>query len=467
MKKTDFTGWQHAFSFAFEQAIKQKAFIVFMVIGCIVALFLKPAITFFGSLSEDEADKKTEVQTLTVYDESGLGIDYNEFLDSFRYQDVEIVTADVSEFDANVERLKSLSEKKDDQNKNAEKNMELLVHITYEEGIFNMNFVKSAVAGINSDDGKQFVSDFKDYFTNKKLKAIEVTEEQMAFIAQTVESKVVFTDETGAIITDDDNEGISMEEYGALLGLLMVVIMIVSFCGGTIANSIVVEKSTKVIEYLMINIRPMALITGKILACLCSVVIQFGSMLICFGISGIVETAMFGTKETAEGSVDMIGETVSMLAQVSVDKVVLCFLMMLGSIMFFCILAGVSGASVSKIEELAEGIKNYNMIMIVGAYASMAIVIFMLTGSVSTVIINVFSVLPVFSAFLAPGMFLIGKIGYIVAIISFIVTLISVYALFRFASNVFEALIFHNGSVMKFKDIMGIAKSKKMNREAK
>ena len=73
-----------------------------------------------------------------------------------------------------------------------------------------------------------------------------------------------------------------MEEYMVLLMGIMIVTMIVSLSGGSIATSIVTEKTTRVVEYLMINVRPMALIVGKILASLVMVFVQHWVSVILF-----------------------------------------------------------------------------------------------------------------------------------------------------------------------------------------
>lgn len=102
-------------------------------------------------------------------------------------------------------------------------------------------------------------------------------QEQLDFINQPVTSRVEHTTQEGEITPEEDGEGISMSEYYVLLAGIVIVLMIVNMGGGQIALSIVTEKSTKVVEYLMINVRPMALIVGKILAALTTVLIQFAA----------------------------------------------------------------------------------------------------------------------------------------------------------------------------------------------
>lgn len=133
----------------------------------------------------------------------------------------------------------------------------------------------------------------------------DVEQEQLDFINQPVESRVEHTTQDGEITPEEDGEGISMAEYYVLLAGIVVVVMIVNLSGGQIAMSIVTEKSTKVVEYLMINVRPMALIVGKILAALITVVIQFAAFGVSYLLSGAISRLIFGDVPAArrqEGS---------------------------------------------------------------------------------------------------------------------------------------------------------------------
>ena len=76
MKKSDFLGWKEVFAFSFEQGIKEKAFVIFLVIMFLVMLLATPVTTFF---KQDEGEvKSSSIRTLQVYDLTGLPIAYEE-----------------------------------------------------------------------------------------------------------------------------------------------------------------------------------------------------------------------------------------------------------------------------------------------------------------------------------------------------------------------------------------------------
>ena len=124
------------------------------------------------------------------------------------------------------------------------------------------------------------------------------------------------------------------------------------------------------------------------------------------------------------------------------------------------ILAGLAGASVSKIDELAEGLKLYNMVMILGSYLGIGMCIVLMMGGDNQLFVNICSILPVSAPFVVPASILLGKIPMSIAVISMILLLLLTAVLFSFTAKVYESMIFYNGSVLKLKDILQIAKNR-------
>lgn len=457
MKKSDFSGWQEVFRFALEQGIKQKAYTGFLIFMAIITLISLPVITMIQKSGQDE-NKKSEVSVLTIYDETGLAIDYSKALLDKKYVDVQIVTETEMTLEEHTKALE-----------NSEKSTEILVHITYEEtGYFNLAFIKAANAALRRKDCNHLSEDFRSFFEEARIQAIDVSEEQMAFINQKVETKVQFTLENGEIATEEEaNEAISLEEYYVLLGLIMISMMIISICGGSIATSIVTEKTTRVVEYLMINVRPMALIVGKILANLLLVFIQIVIIGICYLISSVINTALFGGVSGEQTA--MLDSVVNSFEKLSVGNLILSVVIILLGVLFYSIVAGLAGASVSKMEEMAEGLKVYQVLLTLGAYIGIFLCILQILGTANETVVNICCMIPIATPFIVPANLLTGHVSVVWAIISIIILIIATAGLLVFTARVYESLIFYNGNVMKFKDILQIAKrrSKAMGKEEK
>lgn len=452
MRKSDYIGWQEVFRFSLVQGMKQKAYYGFLIVMLVVMIFSQPVASLLQSFDKEE-EYTSEVSVLTIYDETGLPIDYAKALEEAAYAGVSIETAAAQTFE---EHVKALEE--------SEESTELIVKIAYEEsGYFNLTFVKSANAQLSEDDCNQLADAFVAFFDEARIEAIEVTKEQLDFLNQPVATKQEFLTSTGGMVPEkEENEGISYEEYMVLLMGITVVTMIVSLSGSSIATSIVTEKSTRVVEYLMINVRPMALIVGKILASLLMVLVQFAAIGVGYVISAGLNAALFGKsiiQDAQAGEVDT-SVILQMLSNIEVADVLVAVVIILCGVMFYSILAGLAGASVSKMEEIAEGMKLYQMVMVVGAYLGIGLCIVLMMGGENQAFVMVCSLLPFSAPFVVPACLILGKVTMGIALISMVLLLVLTALLFAFTAKVYESMIFYNGSVLKLKDILQIAKNR-------
>lgn len=444
MKKSDFSGWKDVFAFSMEQGMKEKSFRIFLVIMFLVMLLASPVMTFF----EGDDQPSTSIEKVLVFDETGFGIDYKDCLaDDDIYKNVTVSVKDAAEYDS---ALKALEQE--------EKSATVLVKVAFNPEMgFDLTMVKTADSAFDNDEADAFENTFVDFFYRAKLTAVDVTTEQLDFMNRPIEVTSTRMSSDGVVSEYVEEEGISMDQYMVLLGAIMVVTLIISFSGSSISTSIITEKSTRVIEYLMINVRPMALLVGKILASLCLTLIQFLVIGIGYLGSKALTSALFG--EGVKGGMEVtLMETLSAF---SATSLIVALLIIVAGVLCFCIIAGLAGASASKMEEMQESMKLFQLSMIVGAYLGIFLCIMQLTGSVSSMLITVCCLIPIAAPFIAPINLLTGTIGMPVALISLAIVIVTAVLLFIFAARVYEAMIFHNGKVLKFKDIVGLAKAKK------
>ncbi|MCM1568483.1 MAG: ABC transporter permease [Roseburia sp.] len=449
MKKNDFTGWKEVFSFSFVQGVKQKSYVGFIIVMGLILLLYTPVATLIKQ-SRDIEEEPSEVTVLTVYDETGLPVNYENALPKERYARTLVTVKAAEGYEEHVAALET-----------EEDSTQVVVRITYEEGSFHLTFVKSAKAALADKDYEQLAGSFEDFFERAKLDAVDVSVEQLAFVNRPVFSQIKFTSEEGQIDSREENESISLEEYYILFGGIVIVLMIISFSGSSIAVSVVTEKSTRVVEYLMMNVRPMALIVGKVLACLAMVVLQFAAMGACYFLSLVINGALFETAGDYRAVIQDSAQILSKMPGLQTGNVIIALAIILTGVLFFSMMAGLAGASVSKMEEMAEGLKIYQMVMITGYFIGIFLCVLQISGTASETMINICCILPVAAPFIVPGNLLLGKIGVGTALLSGALLMVLTVVLFLFTARVYEALIFYNGNVMKFKDILQIARTRR------
>ena len=453
MKRNEYAGWREVFAFSFQQELKQKSFIIMLIVMCAIILASAPVSTWLKQRDQEQV-KATEVSSFTIYDETGLEIDYSQAMNGERYGSMQVVSAPGGTFEAHVQALEE-----------SQDSTEVIVHVTYEEmGYFNLTFVKAASADLKDTDCDKLCEDFQEFFQDARIRVVDVSQEQLDFINQPVMTQVEYTTPEGEISPEEKDEGISMNEYYILLAGIVIVMMFVNMSGSQIALSIVTEKSTRVVEYLMINVRPMALIVGKILAALVTVLIQFAAYGVSYLLSRGLNAALFGS-EQAVVEAEQASEMLEMFAGINGVSLLLAAAMILVGVMLFSIVAGLAGASVSKMEEMAEGLKLYQMFMVIGSYIGIFLCIMQMIGNVSDVVVNICCILPLSAPFVLPGNLLLGKVGTGTAVVSLIVVFLCTVGLFVFTARVYESMIFYNGNVLKLKDILQIARNRKVASE--
>ena len=222
-----------------------------------------------------------------------------------------------------------------------------------------------------------------------------------------------------------------------------------------IAHSIVTEKSTRVIEYLLTSVKPLAIIVGKILAMLTAVVLQIVSMIVVVFISNKIASSLNpGSGESVLSQ--YLPENI--FGNLNIFNLALSLILIVLGLIFYATLAGLTGATVSKVEEINEALKLFNFTNLIGSYIAIGAAIVLMIGGVNGFIIFSF-LFPLSSPYILPGAILIGKASLPIVATSIALQLVFIILLFRFVAKVYETLILHNGNAIKIKDLFKISKT--------
>ncbi len=232
-----------------------------------------------------------------------------------------------------------------------------------------------------SKDTKVSKSDVEAYngFVQKHFEEVllsnqKVSKEALDIIHSCQE--VEFYDELNqdGVPEQENKERNKRDAYWLVYGIAMVILFMLAFGGERIAMSIIVEKSSKIMEYLMTSVKPMAVVVGKVLASLLLLVIQFTAIFASLGISVVIAGFI-----NSEGTFRMPSAVSGMfksgsLSSVTPVNLILAFLILVAGFLLYGMLAALAGAAVSKMEEISEGVKIYSFIMIIGAYLSIFVI---------------------------------------------------------------------------------------------
>ncbi len=242
--------------------------------------------------------------------------------------------------------------------------------------------------------------------------------------------------------------------------------------GQTVAQSIATEKTSRVMELLLTSVRPLAVVIGKVLAmCLVSiaqflVIAGLGAATFAatapFGIGGdimkIMENPAAQTGQDAEIAQALSGS----FGTISPLTFVLILVIFILGFLFYALIAALVGASVSRMEDLAQAMQPYSLIGVLGFYLAYFPVIFNAesfeSGAASSNSMQLFSYyFPVSSPFSLPSALLLGtlSLGQVLAAVLILAVFVVLVAVI--VARVYEMIILHNGSRLKFKDIISMA----------
>lgn len=466
MKKINCTGWRKVFSFTLQQNLKSTSSIVFLTIFFVVGLLSMPLLEklvpvdeaalnmdLAAATSSVSADLLTETDSesspiKTVYFVNKTSFPL-ENLDEFiglnpAFSKTEVENGDLDYESWEAEQPQGLG------------GYSLYVSLKLDESGFHLNCEAPLKSYLDTEDLTLFEYSFTQYLDLKKLEWSGLSATQIDALRTQVSGSVSQLDEDGNPVSGLD---FNNSEYWTSYSLIIIIIFIIAISAEGIAVSVLTEKSSKIVEYLMMSIKPMALIVGKTLAMLCSVLIQFGALiagmlLSCF-LNGFLQEQTLAFVPAASLKQFL---SLDIFKTVNPFVILIMFLIVGAGLIFYCTLAGVAGASVSRMEEIGEALKLYNIIMVIGAYFGLGIAISSSAGGIS-VINYIAYLLPLSSPFIVPVHLVLGKIPVYVALISLgILILFIVLALYA-ASRIYTNMLFYNGKPMKLKDMIQFIKN--------
>lgn len=261
----------------------------------------------------------------------------------------------------------------------------------------------------------------------------------------------------GEAVVCEDSFTWDNTEYNVTYGLLMITIFLVAFCAEGVSHSVLMEKSSKIVETLLLSVSPLATIVGKILASIAILLMEFAG----FGLGLVASCFLNGYLKTGQLSFLPAQAAESFLSAQAFQtasplRLLLAAVILLTGLLFYGVLSGICGASVSRMEEIGEALKLYNLLYILGAY--FALICAMASAGGYSVLNCIAYLLPVSAPFLVPAHLILGKISLWFGLCSFALLAVFVWLAFLLASRIYANMLFYNGSPMKLKDFVRFAR---------
>lgn len=442
MKKTNITGWKDVFSFTLIQTLKSKAFIVSYVILLSLVCISMPIISLITTNSED-TETVSPINIVYVNNQTTLPqMDFswlkgNEKMSNITFEPMQ------EDYDTVADRIE------------VGETDSVILTISDKKGMYFLDFVKATGGPVKDSSLNSLGAAVLEQFNMFRIETLRITPDQNTILQAPVTTTVTMVDASGNPIVKKDTS-ITMNEYWFIYGLIFIVLMVNIMASSQIATSIVTEKSTRVVEFLLTSVKPLALMIGKIIAMLTAVLLQMASMVVMVFISNKI-TAIFLSKGT-----NILSNTLpaNIFQNLNTLNIIFCIISIALGLIFYASLAGLAGATVSKIEEISEGLMLFNLTNIVGVYIGFGAASSLMNGENAFV---TFSFLfPLSSPFVLPGAILIGKASIPIIAGALGLQLVFIILLFMFVAKIYETLILHNGARIKMNDLFKIYKISKI-----
>ena len=182
--------------------------------------------------------------------------------------------------------------------------------------------------------------------------------------------------------------------------------MLIMYSTTYIVRSIIDEKTTNLVETLMVSVRPLALVTGKILASMLLMLINFiaiaGGMLLSFFAMTLLPDSM-----ASKDIISTLGFDSALSNLNWATGFVFIVSILLGYITF-SIIGGISGTTCSTMEDAESANTVVVLLSFFGYFGSLATMAF--GGKTISIIV---SLVPFLSVFTAPVRYTLGQINIV------------------------------------------------------
>ena len=458
-------GWQKVFGFTFVQFVKTKSFIVSsIIIGVIVILLVGglniiPKLAGAGDIITGSGDTSVEMNFRTVYLADEAGILNDEDTEALGNYGLHFTPSDKTA-DKLIEETSAADEGQ----------AVILISADEDDGTISGYSVKVYYSpdtdSASIDAAAGFVSGMVTY---RNMINCGVSPENFEASQRYVNTSKI---EAGA---GEWSVLETMINYIVPMVVSLILFILIFAYGQTVAQSIATEKTSRVMELLLTSVRPLAVVIGKVLAMGLISLLQF--LMICilgvvsfaatapFGIGGDIMKMMDNPALQTGQNADIAQALTSSFGTLSPLTFILIFVIFILGFLFFALIAALVGASVSRMEDLAQAMQPYSLLGVLGFYLAyfpvMTTMNSLESGAASISGMQMFSYFfPISSPFALPSALLLGTLSLPQVLIAVLILAAFDVLVAVVVARVYEMIILHNGSRLKFGDIIKMAGKK-------
>ena len=249
--------------------------------------------------------------------------------------------------------------------------------------------------------------------------------------------------QTPLTYTEKFIRNMNLTEYVVGLLLTFVMFFAVYYYGYGVAMSISSEKTSRVMETLIISAKPSKILIGKCLAMGTVGLLQLG---------GLMAFAGFCYKFILPEGFQIAGVDLAVSGFTPKTLIFLIIYFILGYALY-AVMNSVCGAAVSKIEDLNSAMMPVSILVIIGFYLGYFTSVM---GGGSGALSKLAVYLPISSPFAVPFKLITGEINMQELGISILLLVLAIVIVTTFSVRIYSASVMHYGNRLKWKELKKI-----------
>ncbi len=410
------------FAFTLKDNVRKKAFIIttVLVLVLIFAACSIPAIISGGDSGDSGdvgAEPGDEKKNYTCYllDQNSLVPGALEAL-SLAFSDVEFTKGDpnkISQYKETIESDKTVA----------------LLEILEGETMPSLRFtVTDFMSGTPTDSMAKVI---EQLFVSDTLKKAGISEQQ---------TKLALSDISYTVVPAG-----KMDVTGYALGIVLTLLMFFSiyYYGYGVSMSVASEKTSRVMETLIVSAKPSRILLGKCLA---------------MGTLGLLQLSVFiiaaalGYTFIVPNDFTISGVPLALSSFTPISAILILVFFILGYSLY-AMINSVCGATVSRIEDLQSAMMPSVLISLISFYAAY-MVLFLPDQTIRRVI----SYIPFTSSFIMPFRLLNETVAALDIVISVVLLLVAIIVVSIVSVRLYSASVMHYGQRLKIRDLFRLSK---------
>ena len=224
---------------------------------------------------------------------------------------------------------------------------------------------------------------------------------------------------------------------------VMLIYFLVLFYGQGVANSVILEKTSKLMDFFLVSVEPVAMVLGKVLAIALSGLLQLCIWLISLlgGFAGGIWLYKTIAPQQELGLITFFRSLRLFDGMFSLPAVLLAVGIILGGFLIYCALSGVGGALAGKAEDLSSTNVLFSMALVVSFLCCL------LGGSGEGIISQArwLDFVPFTAIMVTPARVLLGEVNLGMGALTLVIVLVTAVLLCVLAGKVYRMMSLYKG----------------------